>query len=63
MAGTIDLSKNHQSTLNLVGGTFDEVEGISMTKEESHRTNYLLITKGKIVTLHWRNLDTILAKR
>ena len=34
-----------------------------MTEEESHCTNYLLITNGKIVTLQWRNLDTILAKR
>lgn len=55
-------SKNHQGILKLVAKIFYRKQGICEISEYLS-TTYLSFTKGKIVTLQWKNMrDTILTK-
>lgn len=55
-------SKNHQGILKLVAKIFYRKQGICEISEYLSTTN-LSFTKGKIVTLQWKNMrDTILTK-
>lgn len=51
----ITVGKPHPQLLKLVGGKYDEKQDVCVVSKYLP-TRYVLVTKGKIVTLPWRKL-------
>ena len=49
----ITAGKPHPQLLKLVGRKYDEKQDVCIVSKDLP-TRYMLVTKGKIVTLHWR---------